>query len=202
MPRDYKSRANPQSQKRAPTPGWVWFVAGLLVGVFASGLTWLKLGPGLSLAGGKRPMATEQRTAAKQSKPAAAEEQPEVTKPDFDYTFYALLPEMEVVVSDQDEKGAAQDHPAAGEAESAAPVADTASYLVQMGSFRRYEEADRLKASLALMGVEAEIQKVTVQSGDLFYRVLSRPLSRADANQLRARLQEQHINSLLVRLRS
>ena len=199
MPRDYKSRANPQSQKRAPTPGWVWFVAGLLVGVFASGLAWLKLGPELALAGGKTAAATEQRTAPKPPKPAK-EESSEVPKPRFD--FYTLLPEMEVVVSDQDEKEGAQEQPATGEAEAPAPVSDGASYVVQMGSFRRYEEADRLKASLALMGVEAEIQKVTVQSGDLFYRVLSRPLSRADANQLRARLQEQHINSLLVRMKS
>jgi cell division protein FtsN len=199
MPRDYKSRANPPSQKRAPTPGWVWFVAGLLVGVFASGLTWLKLGPGLSLAGGKTAAATEQRTEAKPSKPAK-EESSEVPKPRFD--FYTLLPEMEVVVSDQDEKEGAREQPTTGETEAPAPVSDNASYVVQMGSFRRYEEADRLKASLALMGVEAEIQKVTVQSGDLFYRVLSRPLSRADANQLRARLQEQHINSLLVRMKS
>lgn len=199
MPRDYKSRANPPSLKRAPTPGWIWFVAGLLVGVFASGLAWLKLGPQLSLGGGKPPAAVE-RQAPERPKPAPAVEQSEAPKPRFD--FYTILPEMEVVVSESDEGATSQEQPAAGTAEEAVPLADSASYMVQMGSFRRYEDADRLKANLALMGVEAEIQRVTVQSGEVFHRVRSRPMSRSEANRLRARLQEQKINSLVVRLRS
>ena len=39
MAKDYKSRAHPprKQQKKQQKPGWIWFVAGLLVGVFVSG---------------------------------------------------------------------------------------------------------------------------------------------------------------------
>jgi cell division protein FtsN len=101
---------------------------------------------------------------------------------------------MEVVVSETEEEPRRQSDA------TAAPEAPR-SYMLQMGSFRKYADADRLKASLALLGVEAEIQKVNVNGGEVFHRVRSGPLTRREANKLRNRLRKQNINSLVMQIK-
>ena len=49
-------------------------------------------------------------------------------------------------------------------------------FILQAGSFKQYQEADRLKASLALLGVQAHIQKVEVNN-DTWHRVRIGPFS-------------------------
>jgi cell division protein FtsN len=188
MSQDYRKRSGAsRTKKSSQTPAWVGFVAGLLVGVLITGLAWLKIGELTpeSIVG-----------ASKEQAEPASQEKPAVAKPRFD--FYTILPEMEVVVSAPDVVAEREPPAAAG----AAPVEEAGgSYMVQMGSFHKHSDADRMKASLALMGIEADIQKVNVNSGEVFHRVRSTPLSRDEANQLRERLQQQDINSLVVRLR-
>lgn len=73
------------------------------------------------------------------------------------------------------------------------------TYYLQAGAFRDAAEADNLKASLALLGVEASIQ--SGQSGDnLMHRVRIGPLTTmAEVNRTRATLQENQIPTVLVR---
>ena len=199
--RDYKSRAHPpRSKQKQQRPGWVWFIAGLMVGVFISGLVWLKMFPSGQLF-------TKQAAISKpESKPVVTEkreeEQPDTPKPRFD--FYTILPEMEVVVPDPIEE--ADNTATVTAAETAEPAAkpseslDSASgYMLQMGSFRNYADADRLKASLALVGIQAEIQKVSIKGGDIYYRVRSGPYDKAQVNSLRAKLKEKKISSLIIK---
>ncbi len=47
----------------------------------------------------------------------------------------------------------------------------TAAYVIQVGSFRKFEDADRVKASLAINGYEAYIQKVSIEGRGDFFRV-------------------------------
>lgn len=202
MAKDYKSRAHPprKQQKKQQKPGWIWFVAGLLVGVFVSGLMWLKLTP-------SGPLLPKLANSAKQEKqrPVVVEKkeqkEPDTPKPRFD--FYTILPEMEVVVPDpvdEQVKKKADNKPIA---ESAAPSTEDASvgYMLQMGSFRKYSDADRLKASLALVGIQAEIQRVDIRGGEVFHRVRSGPYGRAQVNSLRAKLKEKKISSLVIKYR-
>lgn len=198
--RDYKSRAQaPRSQQRQQKPGWVWFFAGLLVGVFLSGLIWLKVTPsgqlfprqaGTTLQERDKPKVAEQKE----------EEQPDTPKPRFD--FYTILPEMEVVVPDpvDEVKGDATTTAEATEP-TEKPMERAAGYMLQMGSFRNYADADRLKASLALVGIQAEIQRVSIKGGDVFFRVRSGPYDRAQVNSLRAKLKEKKISSLVIQYR-
>ena len=51
------------------------------------------------------------------------------------------------------------------------------SYILQVGSFQRMEEAERVKAKLALLGLSASIQKVAVSGGDPWYRVRLGPFA-------------------------
>jgi len=207
MPRDYKSRATPQKKaKKQPVSGWVWFAGGLLIGLFITLLVWLKLVP----EGPRKPTpasvarsysAPREEVARRELEPPKAQSAP---KPRFD--FYTILPEMEVVVPDPEpEKG-----PAVAPANNgAAPVVSagtktgtpSAYYMLQMGSFRKFTDADKLKASLALVGIEAEIQKFTLDGGEVFHRVRSGPYTSGQVNTLRTRLAQNNINSLVIKLK-
>jgi cell division protein FtsN len=187
MSRDYKSRANQPRSKRQ-IPGWIWFSGGLMVGLFVSLLVWLKLPPGAGSAPKKK--------VAEVSQPRLQKE-PEAPKPRFD--FYTILPEMEVVVPEPEPVVSPDVQTAERIAEQ---QKDEGEYMLQMGSFRKYADADRLKASLALVGLEAEIQRVTVNGDEVFHRVRSGPYTRGQVNSLRARLKENSINSLVIRLRN
>ncbi len=201
--RDYKSRAHTtRPKKKQQKPGWVWFVAGLLVGVFVSGLVWLKVTPSgsefpkqaaTSKPQGKRPALAKK----KQERP-----QQDAPKPRFD--FYTILPEMEVVVPDPvpEPEPVVKRTAAATAAKSAGKVPGRAAgYMLQMGSFRSLADADRLKASLALVGIQAEIQRVMIKGGDVFHRVRSGPYDRVQVNRLRNKLKQNKISSLVIKYR-
>jgi cell division protein FtsN len=120
---------------------------------------------------------------------------------------------MEVVVSEPEEEAALEAPATADAAEKPAtastqtqdrtppPVQTGGLYMLQMGSFRAYGDAERLKARLALLGVVSEIQVVDVTGGGTFHRVRSGPMSGSEANRLRARLQKESINSLVMKLK-
>jgi cell division protein FtsN len=214
MARDYKPRAAPAKKKQnKAVPGWVWFIGGLLVGLFFSGLAWLKLMPpaGQQVTVIQQAPATpaKQAKASEPAKPTEQESEPESAKPRFD--FYTILPEMEVVVPDPEPEVKPQPKPQVQETRDNAsqiatqmtPAAVTAAdgYMLQMGSFRKYNDADRLKASLALIGMQAEIQKVTVNGGEVFHRVRSGPYSRDQVNKLRGKLKENNISSLVIKMK-
>lgn len=70
---------------------------------------------------------------------------------------------------------------------------------LQAGSFTKATEADNLKASLALMGIEASVQQVMVQD-KTFYRVRLGPYGRVEeVNKVRADLAKAGIDASLVK---
>jgi cell division protein FtsN len=198
MPRDYKSRANPPRKKQKQAPGWTWFLGGLLTGLFIAGLAWLKFPPQGQMAASVP--AKQASVPKKSSRKTEKRKEPRVPKPRFD--FYTILPEMEIVVPEPRPEPEPTPVRAAG---APAPVVTAGRngepYMLQMGSFRKYSDADRLKASLALVGIEAEIQRVSIDSGETYHRVRSGPYQRRQVNQLRARLKENRINSLVIKLK-
>lgn len=56
-----------------------------------------------------------------------------------------------------------------------------ALYVLQVGSYKNFREADRTKASLALQGIEAFIQKVSIEGRGDFFRVRIGPYQHLDA---------------------
>lgn len=211
MPRDYKRRASSSRRRQNQPPGWVWFLGGLLVGLFFSGLAWLKLLPAPEQTPQARAVVPGER---QQAKPGQNEqERPSVPRPRFD--FYTILPEMEVVVPEPEPSPEPEPEPEPARVEpavsSAPPAANTPRqrisvkgevYMLQMGSFRNYADADRMKASLALVGIEAEIQRVRINGGDTFHRVRSGPYSQEQVNRLRGRLKQNKISSLVIKLKN
>jgi len=108
-------------------------------------------------------------------------------KPRFD--FYTILPGIEEPVSEKDIKQ--QD------SESAAK----SQYYLQAGAFQSEGEADNLKAKLALMGVEAIIQTVTVPDKGIWHRVRVGPYYNVDdLNRMRTTLTQNGVSTSLVKV--
>lgn len=147
-------RARPSGKKRMP--GWVILLLGLTLGVAAVLVTQLvtkRTGSNDGLAGlfrssSKSPVATE----------PAKRNEPTPVKPKLD--FYTVLPEVETVLPDRSARGAKTQRAEEG-----------TSFFLQAGSFANYEDADQLKAKLALQGLQAQIQKVSIEGKGDYHRV-------------------------------
>jgi cell division protein FtsN len=121
------------------------------------------------------------------SKTAAARDADE---PQFD--FYEILPQYEVVVPEVET--------AASPAARSRPVEEPGSYVLQAGSFSALDDADRLKANLALLGIESRIQRVTIDD-DTFHRVRIGPITDLDRlNRIRRQLRDAHIDTMLMKV--
>ncbi|MGD8589372.1 MAG: SPOR domain-containing protein [Chromatiales bacterium] len=200
---DYKHRATPNLKSKHKHNGStaLGFFGGFIAGAFIMGLVWLKFGP--ELTAGRVPGVSPPAPRASQAEPD------NTPKPQFE--FYTILPEMEVVIPDEEvtPPKEAKTKPAA--ATPAAPARpDTAtqqaatdeSYILQMGSFRKYADADRMKARLALIGIEAHVQKVSINNKETYHRVRSGPYhSQAALNRVRKLATDNNISTLVIRLK-
>lgn len=194
MARDYaQSARGKRGASRARSgggmPGWVWLVAGLSVGLAVAAFVHLQrpMAHGLQ---GERPPAERPLPPATGAKSGAALKLPPKEKPRF--TFYELLPSEEVVVP-------REDAPKAGKKPGTAP---SASYIIQVASYRSREEAEKQKAQLALLGVESRIESVTIDGSETFYRVRVGPLKDYGKVQIiTSRLEDNGIQSLVVKVK-
>jgi hypothetical protein len=118
--------------------------------------------------------------------------------PQFD--FYKILPELEVVVPGLEVLGKQKNQPRPKPPEPTIELAKGEQFILQAGSFKQYDQADKLKASLALLGVEAEIQKVSVDN-DTWHRVRIGPFTdRNELNVVRKRLEDNDINAITLKV--
>lgn len=130
------------------------------------------------------------------------EQHKQAVEPTFD--FYTLLPEMETVVENKNkgEQPVVTAPPEKQQApEQAAPQSAPAeSYMIQVGSFKKLADADGFRAKLALLGIESKVQTVTIDSKETWHRVQIGPIAgRKKADALQKQLQENNIDSLLLR---
>ena len=218
--KDYK-HASPRAPK-APVPlgSWVSFVTGLGLGLVVALAVYMwnaKVSP---------PASSPPQVAGVDAKVEAprvndpplgesAEANLDPPRPKFD--FYKILPEMEVPVQDWEKEDQQQqsakvekdekndknvatinkDKPAAAPAASA----ERGAYVLQIGSYKQYEEADQAKARLAMQGIAANIQRVVINGQDVWFRVHVGPLSDAnDMRALRLKLQEHKTDFIVLKI--
>lgn len=181
MSRDYAkkspSRSRTNTRKTAgngPTPGWVWFILGGIIGAFGTALYFIK-----------HPVEVEKPVQVA-AKPKA---QNDIPKPRFD--FYKLLQESETIVP-ASETNTREDKPAAEQ--------DTNEYILQVGSFPRSEDADKLRAQLILINLDARIEKVEIRKGEMWHRVVVGPFaSQANLTKARTILVNNQYNALVLK---
>ncbi len=121
--------------------------------------------------------------------PKAASE----SKPRFD--FYRILPGQEEPVTGEQLKQAAQ-----AQAKSDAPSGEL--YFLQAGSFQNPADADNLKAKLALLGFEANMESSNLAVKGVWYRVRLGPYTKVDElDRIRSQLAQNGIDASMVRIR-
>jgi len=188
MAKAHKTGRRRQAAPRRPRPTpWAWFAAGVAVGLVPSIVLYVQPRP-----------APEAAAVAEAERPGAARAPAARGGPKPRFEFYTILPEKEVSVPESE-----INPPAGTQPPPEAAPRPGATYVIQVGSFRKATEADRLKASLALIGLEAEIQTVTVNGSETWHRVRLGPFTDLTAlNAARARLREHDMKALVLRIRT
>lgn len=198
MPRDYAKKTTRTKNKHS-LPGWAWMLAGLSIGLFVAFLVYLNEHTPAS----KKTAFTDAVSKIINEKKKSSKEKPKSKKSDTKkkkdekprprFDFYTILPELEVAIPEQDllpSKIKTMD------------LGKKGNYVLQAGSFRHSEEADRLKAKLALLGIEANIQTVTINNGDTWHRVRVGPMQDITLlNRTRRRLQKNGVPSIVLKIK-
>jgi len=232
MPRDYKNRVT-RRRKRRPVSPWLGLAAGLLIGLFAAAIAYLKLtAPPQQHAAApaftpETPETPAEPAPAKEAKQEEKAPVPSPAKPRFD--FYTILPKMEVIIPEKEIGSKAApaafkpaDIPSTTVPESkpvVSPMAKPAievpqsrpivkpaasssgNYFLQSDTFRVADQAERLKAQLALLGLEASVQNVTLNK-NMIHRVRVGPFPDfSTLDQARALMRQHGIQSTPVMIR-
>lgn len=187
-----KPAAGKDKPSKKPTPGWVWMLGGLGIGLLIAAAVYVldrdetavaKAGKAVTEAIMAVPVPELPELPKLPDLPEKKEA--ESDEPRFD--FYTLLPELEVIIPDSEIK----------EEQAKLKPREDIAYLIQVGSFRNYSDADSLKAQLAFLGIEAHIVE-----GDKWHRVRTGPYrDKRELNRVRNRLHNNDINTMLVQLR-
>jgi cell division protein FtsN len=178
MSRDYKPSPERSKNTSKGNPLFTGLLIGILMGVAAS------LGVVMFIKGGESPFTQQtsneitksvsekmqdQAIADQANADTATEAGPDGTQNRFD--FYTILPGSESKVSAEEEIKIKDDAP-----EPALQI----SYYLQVGAFQTGEEADNMKAKLALQGFEAVVQTATTADKAIWHRVRVGPLTNLD----------------------
>lgn len=169
------ARKKPQAVVQAPGSPWRWYGAGVGTGVFLSLLLYL----------GTLPAGPESG-AGSGTEGSAVEKTP--PKPRFD--FYTMLPEQQITVDVEPAQVATPRTEAAVQGES---------FLLQAGSFRQPEDAERRRAELLLLGLDPRVEEASGEHGR-FFRVFLGPFrTHAEMSRARGLTTAQNIDTLLMK---
>lgn len=201
---------------------WGMLLIGLVLGLFIALLLYLTILPEAS----KKP--DPEKKPREQSPIGAKPRNPGQEPPKPRFEFYSILPELEVVVREEE---ALQDIPTeqppaveitvetpqvgvsvtrgSGDAATSDPDVSTAvpvdsgstSYYLQTGSFQRRDDANRRRAQLLILGMKVKVQPVNI-NGQQWHRVYAGPYrDRATLDEALATLRSESIEFILVRAR-
>ncbi|MEO1244991.1 MAG: SPOR domain-containing protein [Pseudomonadota bacterium] len=187
-----KRRTTKQKSRSSETPGYLWGVFGLAVGLSVAAAVYVndrRNPPERTPEAAPASLAS----AVDNNGETVVENEPEAPPGDDGtqrFTFYEMLKRSEVLVPEEES--------ARGSPEPVA-VVEPGSYVLQVGSFSTHADADRRKAELALHGIESGIQKASVNNR-IYYRVRIGPTDDLnELNMLRSRLRAAQIDAVRLR---
>lgn len=220
MTRDYKNvtethkKSRPKKKTPAPKnqntiPGWMWLVSGVVIGGFVSFIVYLKLNVPIS----------DQTHSVKVEKKDNIERRPaEITHKKLEeknsekdkLEFYSILPNREVTIPEVEKP---ENKIKTNQEKSESIAHDTGIvkqvpkknisyiYTLQVGSFLRFQDADRRKANLALLGIGSKIHAIKTNN-KTHYRVLVGPYDDIKRiNEIDAVMKSNNIRTLLLKER-
>jgi cell division protein FtsN len=193
--RDYK-RAR-RGQFGLDLARWREYGIGLVIGLCVAGVVYVADHRANETTAAERPIPRRVRQQAAAAEAAATAANPEILSPDAanlaegKYDFYQMLPKFEVVVPEK-ERGT--------RVAPAALIDRPGVYFLQAGSFRDVAIAERIRAQLGKLGIDATVQRVSVDA-DVWHRVRIGPIrDLALLNRLRAKLLQSDLDALLIRV--
>lgn len=183
--RDYKDAQHSPLEFRR----WKQFVTGLAAGLLIAGIVYIADHRAEPVAVVDHP--TPRAPAAREDAADTSAATSDASSPDGKFDFYQMLPKFEVVVPEK-ERGS-----------RFAPTAQVdrpGIYFLQAGSYRNEAEAERIRAQLAKLGIDASVQRVAVDT-DVWHRVRIGPIRDLDRlNRLRKQLAASELDSLVIRV--
>jgi cell division protein FtsN len=198
--RDYKPTTQKSSSGSKGSPFFVGLLVGLLLGVGIS------VSVALFIKGGESPFVSKVAPAANNDKNDKTDTNADTSalpkdektgkdvagKPRFD--FYTILPGSESQVTEQEIKQ---------KETQAEPAKVKENYFLQVGAFQTEQEADNMKAKLALLGLEAIVQTATIPDKGVWHRVRVGPFAELDQiNKARGELARNGFSADLIKVNS
>lgn len=196
MSRDYKSQSNSKASGRSGSS----LVLGLFIG-YALGLI-SAMGIWMYISQAPSPFTAQDKPAdstLKSDLGTAQKGGPTVGKDDKSaqtadgkprFEFYKILPGAEEQPVTEQQLKQAVPQPSSKD-----------SHFIQAGSFQSAEDAENLKAKLAMMGVEASVHVVDLADKGIWHRVRVGPYTDpAEISRVRASLQQNGIQTSLIKV--
>ena len=186
MARDFANKPPPPPPERSRIPRWVWVFTTLASVAFVGFLTYLSQIP----ADGQGAQAVRDQVQKIQipsrsstetaPEPSAEPDEKPSTTPSLEqaFEFYRLLRDDEVPIQltrpDTDTPAGTGDAPAATRTPTTPAAAER--WIIQVASFSRVADADRLRAELIINGLtEAHLSTVDLGDRGTFHRVMVGP---------------------------
>lgn len=195
MSRDYKTRTNSSISAKSKSTLLLGVLIGYALGLLSAIGTWMYINqaPSPFISQDKVVDSAAAKSAATQTDRPAQSSGPEAkpasvadAKPRFE--FYKILPDAGEPVPEHQINQAAQ------------RTSSQDKYFLQAGSFQNADDADNLKAKLAMLGVEASVQAADLPEKGTWHRVRVGPFSSAaDGDRVRASLQQSGVQSSLIK---
>lgn len=196
MSSDYGNKS--KAQRKGGDSLWVGILAGMVIGVaMAAGVAWY-------LMKSPRPFLNKELPALAKpdltTSPATPEKPAATSDGKQRFEFYKILTEKQgstaaAPVKPADKNQAGKSLPA-----DSKTAAGYQPQILQAGSFSNANEAENLKAKLAMLGVEANIQSTTIPDKGVWYRVRVGPYKSADEmNHARSFLKQNGVDSTPMR---
>lgn len=189
------ARRNNRNQNNG-SPGFALLVIGFVLGVFVSVATYFAIG------------GPEQKVAKSKEEQQVAQANQE---PELKFEFHSILPELEVVIPEQfteklrevlpESKPESEQQDAGTTTSETAAQPSGETYFIQAGSFKKSEDAERMKIKLLLLGLDVNVQPVNVQ-GVQYHRVRIGPLTDYRSfEKARDRLKENNVQYMVLKSR-
>lgn len=194
-PQKKTTRGATRSPDRQGLPASALLGTGFIAGIICSVLVYSTI---ISKHPQREAKLAESKAAAAIEK--AQQDRKNVTS-NTKFDFFTVLPEREVIVTNEPRPAPS---PASAVKQADKPPVDQADisgerYILQAGSFRQGADADRRRAQILLLGLDAKVESVEA-NGDRWHRVYVGPFQShntlADA---RSKLISESIDTLVIR---
>ena len=166
-------------------------LGGLSIGLFVAFLVYLDKQPPTDISFTDAVKTELEKIKHKQPATTSKTEKADRQEPKFN--FYTILPELEVLIPEEETRP--PENKNTGSSDS------SKRYILQVGSFRNRQDAERRKATVALLGLEASINQVSINH-EKWHRVRIGPVSnRLELNENLSLLQRNEINAMAMELK-